>query len=91
MSKSESRRTQHQALVRMSAEQWAFITEAIVKSLREAPGFVTTSVPRFVLAAALEKASGILGRPVLAPRPVSPEIAAALDEALGQGKRPRRR
>ncbi len=60
MSKSENRQTEKQVLVRMSEEDYKKIEDAIGEALKFGPGFLTTSLPRFIRIAALEKAEAIL-------------------------------
>lgn len=67
MSKSESRQTEKQVLVRMSEEDYATIQSAMEAVLDITTGVArterrlfTTSMPRFLLMAALDKADAIL-------------------------------
>lgn len=69
MSGGEKRRTDKSILVRCTSEEYETIKRAMEASMGSAPAHATSTVPRFVLQAALKEAASLLAaRPAKSKR-----------------------
>lgn len=60
---SETRRAGKSILVRCTTEDYSLLTKALEASMADAPAHATTSMAKFILTAALEKARAIVAAP----------------------------